>query len=102
MIKDLIKQLLNKKDLTSLQMQQVMREILSGAVDTADIIAFLTSLNEKGETVAELTAAVNVMLKYVDYPMEFKNLMDRLISREREQYGIRGGTINTVEGEIIS
>ena len=66
MIKDLIKRLLNKKDLTQLQMQQVMREILSGAVDTADIIAFLTSLNDKGETVAELTAAVNVMLKYVE------------------------------------
>ena len=66
MIKDLIKQLLNKKDLTESQMQQVMQEILSGSVDTADIIAFLTSLGDKGETVEELTAAVNVMLKYVD------------------------------------
>lgn len=66
MIKDLIKQLINKKDLTPLQTQQVMREILSGALDTADIIAFLTSLNDKGETVAELTAAVNVMLEYVE------------------------------------
>jgi anthranilate phosphoribosyltransferase len=66
MIKDLIQQLLNKKDLTPLQMQQVMREILGGAADTADIISFLTSLNDKGETVAELTAAVNVMLKYVE------------------------------------
>ncbi|HNW39285.1 MAG TPA: anthranilate phosphoribosyltransferase [Candidatus Omnitrophota bacterium] len=66
MIKDLIKRLLDKKNLTPLQMQQVMREILSGAVDTADIIAFLTSLNEKGETVAEITSAVNVMLKYVE------------------------------------
>jgi anthranilate phosphoribosyltransferase len=66
MINDLIKQLLNKKDLKPAQMQQVMREILSGTVDTADIIAFLTSLNEKGETVAELTAAVKVMLKYVE------------------------------------
>jgi anthranilate phosphoribosyltransferase len=66
MIKDLIKQLLSKKDLTPLQMQQVMREILSGTVDTSDIVSFLTSLNAKGETVAELTAAVNVMLKYVE------------------------------------
>ncbi len=66
MIKDLIRQLVNKKDLTALQMQQVMREILSGATDTADIVAFLTSLNDKGETVQELTAAVNVMLKYVE------------------------------------
>ena len=66
MIKDLIRQLLDKQDLAPLQMQQVMREILSGAVDTADIVAFLTSLNDKGETVAELTAAVKVMLKYVE------------------------------------
>ena len=66
MIKDLIRQLLTKKDLTPLQMQEVMREILSGSVDTADIIAFLTSLNNKGETVGELTAAVNAMLKYVE------------------------------------
>lgn len=42
-----------------------------------------------------------IILKYVDYPMEFKNLMDRLISREREQYG-RGGVVNTVEGEILN
>ena len=66
MIRNLIQQLLNKKDLKPAQMQQVMQEILSGAVDTADIVAFLTSLNNKGETVAELTAAVNIMLKYVE------------------------------------
>lgn len=66
MIKDLIAQLINKKDLTALQMQQVMREILSGTVDTADIVAFLTSLNDKRQTVEELTAAVNEMLKYVE------------------------------------
>jgi len=66
MIKDLIKQLLNKKDLTELQMRQAMRDILSGTIDTAEIVAFLTSLNDKGETAAELTAAVNVMLKYVE------------------------------------
>ncbi|MCX5698838.1 MAG: anthranilate phosphoribosyltransferase [Candidatus Omnitrophica bacterium] len=77
MIKDLIKQLLNKKDLSPSQMQQVMREILSGAADTVDIIAFLTSLNDKGETVAELTAAVNVMLKYVEPIIVDKpNLLD--------------------------
>ncbi len=66
MIKDLIHQLVNKKDLTALQMQQVMQEILSGATDTADIVSFLTAFNDKGQTVEELTAAVNVMLKYVE------------------------------------
>ncbi len=66
MIKYLIKQLLDKKDLSVSQMQDVMQDILSGAVDTADIVGFLTSLGDKGETVEELTAAVNVMLKYVE------------------------------------
>jgi len=77
MIKDLIKQLVNKKDLTAIEMQQVMREILSGATDTADIINFLTSLNEKGETVGELTVAVNEMLKYVEpIILDTKNILD--------------------------
>jgi len=66
MIKDLIKQLVEKKDLTEVQMQEVMRQILGGQVETADIVAFLTSLNEKGHTVQEITAAVNAMLKYVE------------------------------------
>lgn len=50
------------------------------------------------------TAGMNkegIILKYVDYPMELKNLIERLINREREQYG-RGGSISAVEGEIIS
>jgi len=77
MIKDLIKQLLNKKDLTSLQMQQVMQEILSGVTDTADVVTFLTCLNDKGETVAELTAAVNEMLKYVEpIIVDAQNILD--------------------------
>jgi len=66
MIKELIRQLVDKKDLSDSQMQQVMQEILSGATDTADIVMFLSALNEKGQTVSELTAAVNVMLKYVE------------------------------------
>jgi anthranilate phosphoribosyltransferase len=47
-------------------MQEAMHAILNGTTDTADIIAFLTSLSDKGETVEELTAAVTVMLKFVD------------------------------------
>lgn len=49
------------------------------------------------------TAGMNregIILKYVDYPMELKNLMERLINREREQYG-KGGSVGAVEGEII-
>lgn len=40
-----------------------------------------------------------IVLKSVDYPIELKNLLERLINREREQFGLRGTT--TVEGEIL-
>ena len=66
MIKEAINKLIAKKDLTAEEMRAVMYDILSGVTETADIIAFLTSLNEKGETVEELTAAVEMMLRYVD------------------------------------
>lgn len=50
------------------------------------------------------TAGMNkgeIKLNYVDYPMELKNLLERLINREREQYGLRSGIVSTVEGEIV-
>lgn len=51
------------------------------------------------------TAGMNkgeIILKYVDYPLELKNLLERLINREREQFGLRGATLTEVEGEVIS
>lgn len=43
-----------------------------------------------------------IILKYVDYPLELKNLLERLINREREQYGMRPSNVSTVEGEIVN
>ncbi len=43
-----------------------------------------------------------MVLKYVDYPLELKNLLERLINREREQFGLRNTTLTEVEGEIIA
>lgn len=43
-----------------------------------------------------------ISMKFVDYPLELKNLLERLINREREQFGLRGATLTEVEGEIIS
>lgn len=51
------------------------------------------------------TAGLNkgdINLQFVDYPMELKNLLERLINREREQFGLRGATLQTVEGEILT
>lgn len=66
MIKNAIKILAQKKDLSAQEMKDAMQEILTGVVENADIIEFLANLNDKGESVEELTAAVTVMLKYVD------------------------------------
>lgn len=37
----------------------------------------------------------------VDAPMEFKNLLERLINREREHFGRQGGSVVTLEGELV-
>jgi uncharacterized membrane protein YdbT with pleckstrin-like domain len=50
------------------------------------------------------TAGANkdeIMLKYVSYPVEFKNLLERMINREREQYGGHTASITTIEGELV-
>ncbi len=51
------------------------------------------------------TAGLNkgeIVLRFVDYPLELKNLLERLINREREQFGLRSSSLTEVEGEIIS
>lgn len=56
-------------------------------------------------TIIVNTAGLNkgeISLKFVDSPMELKNLLERLINREREQFGLRGINLTEVEGEIIS
>lgn len=55
-------------------------------------------------TIVINTAGLNkgeIVLRFVDYPMELKNLMERLINREREQFGLRPTSTTSVEGEII-
>jgi len=50
------------------------------------------------------TAGVNkneIILPYVDYPIELKNILERLINREREQLGHQTGSVQTLEGEIV-
>lgn len=40
-------------------------------------------------------------LEYIEDPLRFKSLLERLINREREQYGHPSGAVLTVEGEIV-
>jgi anthranilate phosphoribosyltransferase len=64
MIQEAIEILSQKKDLNAIRVQSTMEEIMTGKVDTREIVSFLTLLSSKGETVEELTAAVSVMRRH--------------------------------------
>ncbi|MBI2021425.1 PH domain-containing protein [Candidatus Daviesbacteria bacterium] len=42
-----------------------------------------------------------IILKYVESPIEFKNVLERLINREREHQGRGTGPVVAVEGELV-
>lgn len=63
MIEDILKSV-PLRDLTRREMEEVMEEIMTGAVPTPRIAAFLVALREKGETAQELAAAVSVMRRH--------------------------------------
>ena len=56
-----IKTVIQKKDLTSHDMQTVMETIMTGKATPAQIGGFLVGLQMKGETVTEIAAAAKVM-----------------------------------------
>jgi anthranilate phosphoribosyltransferase len=63
MIKEAIAILVEKENLTRLEMIEVMEEIMSGNTTPAQIASFLTALRFKGETIDEITGAAEVMRK---------------------------------------
>lgn len=71
-------------------------EVDQGVVDRLLLHHGNIIINTAGVTKGE------IILKFVDYPLELKNLLERLINREREQFGLRSTPLQTVEGEIIS
>ena len=60
-IKQAINRLVDGADLSQGDMKLVMRQIMSGAATDAQIGAFLVALRVKGETIDEITGAVEVM-----------------------------------------
>ncbi len=61
MIKDLVKKLTERQDLTYEEAAECMREIMGGKVDDTSIANFLLALKTKGETVDELKAMLDIM-----------------------------------------
>jgi anthranilate phosphoribosyltransferase len=60
-IKQALNTVINQHDLTLAQMREVMQRIMSGQVSDAQLAGFLIALRCKGESVAEITAAAQVM-----------------------------------------
>jgi anthranilate phosphoribosyltransferase len=59
--KDALHLLLDRVDLTHVQMLELMRQIMSGDLTPAQIAGILVALRMKGETVDEIAAAAEVM-----------------------------------------
>ncbi len=61
MIKNQLEKVIDSKNLTNEEMEEVMEAIMSGEVSEIEISSFLTALKIKGETVDEISAAAKVM-----------------------------------------
>ena len=57
MIKELISNVIRGEDLTEVEMEKAMDEIMTGTATPAQIGAFITALRLKGEIVDEITGA---------------------------------------------
>ncbi|NPA71749.1 MAG: anthranilate phosphoribosyltransferase [Gammaproteobacteria bacterium] len=60
-LKAALEHLLDRRELLSEQMESVMHKLMSGKATPVQIAAILTALRMKGETLEEVTAAVQVM-----------------------------------------
>ena len=60
-MKGLLNKLAEGENLTGTEMEQAMRQVMTGKATPAQIGAFMMGLRQKGETVEEITAAARVM-----------------------------------------
>ncbi|MGB5053273.1 MAG: anthranilate phosphoribosyltransferase, partial [Nitrospirales bacterium] len=61
LLKDHIAKLAEGLDLTELEAEEAMREIMQGGATEAQIAAYLMGLRMKGETIDEITGSVRAM-----------------------------------------
>ena len=76
MITDIIKKLAEKKDLTGVEIKSVMNEIKEGTIKPSQAGAFLVALRMKGETIDEITSAVEVLKEKAVKFQTDKNAID--------------------------
>jgi len=75
LIKEAIKQLVNKENLEYETAERVMDEIMSGKASDIQKSAYLAAMSLKGETIEEITASVEGMRKHcISFPLEMNTL----------------------------
>ncbi|MBN2417937.1 MAG: anthranilate phosphoribosyltransferase, partial [Deltaproteobacteria bacterium] len=80
MIRELIAKIVDRIDLSEIEMVTAMDEIMSGEATPAQIGSFITALRLKGETVDEITGAARVMRdKATRVTVSPKNTKDDII-----------------------
>ncbi|MGQ9718901.1 MAG: anthranilate phosphoribosyltransferase [Nitrososphaerales archaeon] len=78
MIREGIQKIIDGKDLSYLEAQDIMRELMSGNTTNAQIASLLTALRMKGESVEEISAFAKVMKDFCFkiHPNVNKRLID--------------------------
>ena len=101
MIKEAVQKLIDKKDLSLTEAEEVMNEIMSGKATDAQIAGFLIALRLKGETIDEITACAKVMRQKASRirPKNHSELIDVVGTG-----GDKSGTFNisTVAAFVVS
>lgn len=89
MIKEAIAKVVRGNDLTEVEMEKVMDEIMSGTATPAQIGSFVTALRMKGETVDEITGAARAMrTKAIKI-----SLKDHPVNIDRDEINVEEETI---------
>jgi anthranilate phosphoribosyltransferase len=89
MIKEAIAKVVRGNDLTEVEMEKVMDEIMSGTATPAQIGSFVTALRMKGETVDEITGAARAMrAKAIKI-----RLNDHMVNVDRDEINVEDETI---------
>ncbi|GAA5525784.1 anthranilate phosphoribosyltransferase [Microbulbifer aestuariivivens] len=77
LIQDAIARLVDNKNLSRAQMREVMGQIMRGEAEDAQIAGLLVALRIRGETVEEITGAVETMRELaIKVPMQHQDAVD--------------------------
>ena len=89
MMSEAIAKVVNREDLSQMEMEGAMNEIMSGEATPAQIGAFITALRMKGETVDEIVGAARVMREKATRI----NVTEASLSLDRDEINIDTETI---------